>query len=362
MSSDTTVVPDDHEVTVFTMAIEPGVHVTEGNVIIANLGVAGDDADRELDDVLAAVDAALAKQASAQLVKVSGQFQVSSLFAPNTPDTLSVRSPIMWVFHDGTVISTMASERRRAAVMEFMHRAAKASVPQSVYFIEPPEPAVALFAQHMIGLGVVMRQPDANQRELTILVEVKRPDGVYSVLAGTDIPLEGLEELYKPDALLAVPAEVLGRRLGKLEIKDKPLAFRSPRLRQRLIDLKGHSDETRMAALLDELLTRDLPLFLSRLPDSDTLEVRVFDGVNVLTAYADVISLHWAAADLKLAQGSYVAALVDPVSLIKQAATGKFGIAIGGYENRETPLYAVIPAPLVDKLATGLAELKPAPR
>jgi hypothetical protein len=359
MSSETTVVPDDHEVTVFTMAIEPGVHVTDGNVIIANLGVAGDDGDRELDEVLAAVDTALAKQASAQLVKVSGAFQVSSLFAPNMPETLSVRSPIIWVFHDGSVSSTMASEPRRARVMEFMHRAGKASVPQSVYFIEPAEPSVALFAQHMIGLGVVMRQPDANHSELTILVEVKRPDGVFSVLAGTDIPSEGLEQMYKPDVLLQVPAEVLVRRLGKLEIKDKPIAFRSPRLRQRLLDLRGQTDETRMAALLDELLTRDLPLFLSRNPTSESLEVRVFDGTNVLTAYADVIAVHWAAADLKLAQGSYMAALVDPMSLIKQAATGKLGIAIGAYENRETPLYAVIPAPLVEKLATRLGELTP---
>lgn len=355
MSSETTVVPADHEVTVFTMAIEPSVRVTDGNVIIANLGIAGDDADRELDEVLAGVDTALAKQASAQLVNMNGPLQLADLFAPNPLETVTVRSPITWVFHDGSVVSTMASERRRAAVIEFMHRAAKASVAQVVYFIEPPEPSVALFAQHMIGLGVVMRQPDANDGELTIQIEVKRPDGVFNVLAGTDIPLEGLSQLYKPDSLLEVPAEVLVRRLGKLEIADRPIAFRSPRLRQRMLDLRSNSDqEPLMAALLEELLARDLPLFAARNPNREGLETRDFGGVNVLPAYADVICVHWAAADRKMEQGSYVAALVDPSALIKLAATGKLGIAIGAYENRETPIYAVIPASVVEMIASKL--------
>jgi hypothetical protein len=358
MSSDTTVVPADHEVTVFSMPTEPGVRMTDGNVIIASLGIAGDDADRELDEILAAVDKALATEASAQLVNIKGQIQLDSLFAPNTLDVLSVRSPVTWVFHDGTVVSTMASERRRAAVMACMHRVAKASVRQVVYFIEPPEPSVALFAQHMIGLGVVMRQPDANHAELTIQIEVKRPDGVFSVLAGTETPLEGLSQLYKPSVLLEVPAEVLARRLGKLEISDKPIAFRSPRLRQRMIELRASLDqEAVVTALLDELLARDLPLFLSRTPDTESLDVRDFDGVKVLAAYADVICVHWAAADQKLEQGAYVPALVDPAILIREAAIGKLGIAIGAYENRETPIFAVLPAALVEQIATRLGKV-----
>lgn len=355
MSSDSTVVPADHEVTVFSMTIEPGVHVTDGNVIIANLGIAGDDGDRELDELLAAVDKALATQASAHLVKVSGQFQLSALFTPNTPAVVTVRSPITWVFHDGSVVATMASERRRAAVIEFMHRAAKAAIPQAVYFIEPPEPSVALFAQHMIGLGVVMRQPDANRGELTIHIEVKRPDGVFCVLAGTDIPLEGLSQQYKPDSLLEVPAEVLVRRLGKLEITDRPIAFRSPRLRQRILDLRASSDqEPLMSAFLEELLTRGLPLFVSRSPTSEGFEVRDVGGASVLPTYADVICVHWAAADQKLEQGSYVPRLVDPGALIKEAANGKLGIAVGAYENRETPIFAVMPAALVERIASKL--------
>jgi len=355
MSSDSTIVPADHEVTVFSMAIEPGVHVTDGNVIIANLGIAGDDGDRELDEVLAAVDKAVAKGLSAQLVKVSGQFQLSGLFAPNTPNTVTVKSPITWVFHDGSVVSTMASERRRAAVIELMHRAAKSSIPQAVYFIEPPEPSVAEFAQHMIGLGVVMRQPDANNNELTIHIEVKRPDGVYCVLAGTDIPLEGLPTQYKPDALLEIPAEVLVRRLGKLEIKDKPIAFRAPKLRQRILDLRANaSQEPLMAAFLEELLARNLPLFVSRNASSEGLETRDFGGNAVLPTYADVICVHWAAADLEIQPGDYVPRLVDPAALIKDAAGGKLGIAVGAYENRETPIYAVMPAALVERIASKL--------
>jgi hypothetical protein len=355
MSSDSTVVPADHEVTVFSMTVEPGVNVTDGNVIIANFGIAGDDGDRELDELLAAVDKALANQASAQLVNVTGQFQLSALFTPNAPKVVTVRSPITWVFHDGSVVATMASERRRANVIELMHRAAKASIPQVVYFIEPPEPSVAVFAQHMIGLGVVMRQPDANHRELTIHIEVKRPDGVFCVLAGTDIPLEGLAQPYKPHSLLEVPAEVLVRRLSKLEITDRPIAFRSPWLRQRILDLRASSDqEPLMAAFLEELLTRGLPLFVSRSPTSEGLEVRDLGGASVVSTYADVICVHWAAADQKLEQGSYVPRLVDPAALIKEAANGKLGIAVGAYENRETPIHAVVPAAIVEQIASKL--------
>jgi len=355
MTQDTTVVPDDHEVTIFHMSIEPGVLVTEGNVIIANFGVAGDDADKELDEILAAVDSALAADATAQLVTESGPILLSSLFAPNVLKTLSVRSPITWVFHDGSVLSTMASERRRGLVISFMQRLARASIPQAVYFVEPPEPSVALFAQHMIGLGVGLRQPDANEGDLTIQIEVKRPDGIFTVLAGTPIPLDGLPELYKPGALAALPPQVVTRRVEKLEITDRPVAFRSPRLRQLMLDLETSSDqEEQMSSLLEELIARDLPLFLLRSPTSEELETRTFGGERALPVYADVICLHWAAADGNLAKDAYVPGPADPAPLIKHAASGNLGLAIGAYKDRQTPFYTVLPAALLSKLAARL--------
>jgi hypothetical protein len=229
------------------------------------------------------------------------------------------------------------------------------SVPQAVYFVEPPEPSVALFAQHMVGLGVVMRQPDANQGELTIQIEVKRPDGIFTVLAGTGIPLDGLPELYEFGALAVLPPEVVERRVEKLDITDRPVAFRSPRLRQRMLELEASSDqEGGMTTLLQELIARDLPLFLLRSPTSEELEVRAFGGERTLPVYADVICLHWAAADKNLAKEAYVPGPADPKPLIKHAASGDLGLAIGAYKDRQTPFYAVIPAALVSKLAARL--------
>ena len=68
----------------------------------------------------------------------------------------------------------------------------------------------------------------------------------------------------------------------------------------------------------------------------------------------DVICVHWAAADLQQQPGDYVPRLVDPAALIKDAAAGKLGIAVGAYETREKPIYAVMPAALVEKLASKL--------
>jgi hypothetical protein len=346
MADDTILVPDDHEVTVFSMAVEPGVRVTDGNAIIANFGVAGDDGDRELDDVLAAVDKAVAARAEATVVDVSGPLLLSSLFAPNMPKTTTVRSPITWVMHDGNVVAIMASERRRAALITFMQRMALEGVPQAVYFIEPPDPAVAVFAQHMIGLGVVMRQPDANDGELLVQLEIKHPDGVYTVLAGAAIPVEGLPRSIAPRSLVPLPPQVLKMRVEKLEITDKPFAFRSPRLREEIL-----APPQDLTAFVHELLARDLPLFVLRKPDSEAIDVRNFGETRALPVYADVICMHWAAADLGLARDAYVPGPADLRRLLEHAGKDGIGLAIGTYRDRESPEYCVLPAELVARVA-----------
>lgn len=343
-----TVVPADHEVTIFSMAIEPGVRTTPGNVIIANLGLASDDGERELDEVLAAVDQAVAAKGSARLLDFHGPLQLGDLFAPHEPATLTVTSPVTWVLHDGNVIATMASERRRAALLTTMQRLARERIPQAVYFIDPPEPSVAIFAQHMIGLGVVMRQPDEQGGELAIQIEVKRPDGTITVLAGTDVPLDGLPRVHAPDSLTSLPPQVLKMRVEKLEISDRPIAFRAPQLRERILA------EPEPAALVTELLARDLPLFLLRKPDSEALDARAFGDVRALPVYADVICMHWAAADLQLTREQYAPGPADIRPLLKHAASEQLGLAIGTYRDRETPIYAVLSPAEVERAAKRL--------
>lgn len=345
MSDDTTIVPADHEVTVFHMSIEPGVRVTDGNAIIANLGLASDDGDRELDEVLAAVDQALAARSSATFVEAKGPLLLSSLFAPNTPPTKTVRSPITWVLHDGNVVAIMASERRRAALLTFMHRQAREGVPQAVFFIDPPEPSVAIFAQLMVGFDIVMRQPDANDGQLLILVEVKRPDATYTALAGAPIPIDGLPSASAPGSLITLAPQVITMRAEKLEITDRPVAFRAPRLRDRILA------EPDPAALLEELLARDLPFFALRKPDQEDLDLMTLGDVRALPIYADVICMHWAAADLKLGREAYVPEPADMRPVLRLAAADGLGIAIGTYRDREHPIYALLPPDLVANAA-----------
>jgi len=346
--SEETVVPADHEVTLFSMAIEPSVRVTPGKVIVANLGLASDDGDQELDQVIAEVEKALAAKTEAMLVDFHGPLELGSLFAPNEPKTLTLPSPVTWVLHDGNVISTMASEYRRATLLTFMQKLARDQVKQAIYFIDPPEPCVALFAQFMIGLGIVMRQPDVQNGELAIQVEVKRPDGrVLTVLAGQDVPLDGLPEAFAPDSLQSLPPQVLKMRVEKLEIADKPIAFRAPKLRERMLDASSPPG----APFIIELIKRDLPMFVLRKPDSEELDVRGFNGVRALPVYIDVVAMHWAAEDLKLTREQYLPGPADPRPLIKHALSGGLGLAIGTYRDRQTPVYAVIPPEILEVAA-----------
>jgi hypothetical protein len=344
-------VPADHEVTVYSMAVEPGVHVTPGNVIIANLGIAGDDGDSELDKVLAMVDEALATRTEAALVDHAGALAISDLFAPNNPTTLTVRSPVTWVLHDGNVISTMASEHQRSTLITFMHKLAREGIKQAVYFIDPPADSVAIFAQHMIGLGVVMRQPDEQEGQLAIQIEVKRPDGVLTVLAGASVPLEGLTRVYQPDSLVSIASQVIKMRAEKLLIKDQPIAFRAPKLRQRILDLAGAPVD---AAFIAELVARDLPLFLLATPGNEGLSVKAFGDVSAVPAYVDVIGAHWAAAANGLVPGGYSPSPADPRPLLKHLAQEKLGLAIGTFRDRESPVHVVIPPDLLESAAKRL--------
>jgi hypothetical protein len=348
MVGDTSVVPAGHEVTLYSMAVEPGVHATAGNVIIANLGIAGDDGDRELDQLIASIDEALSTGADATLVEHAGPLDVSDLFAPASPTSRTLRSPITWVLHDGNVISTMASEYQRTTLITYMHKLAREGIHQTVYFIDPPEDAVAIFAQHMIGVGVVMRQPDPNGEGLTVQVEVKRPDGVLTVLAGADVPLEGLTRVYAPASLLGLAPQVIKMRVEKLLINDKPIVFRAPKLRARVLELAGAPAD---AAFLAELVVRDLPLFLLKKPGTDELTTRSFGEVTALLAYVDVIGLHWAAADMKLGPGDYVPDPADPRPLLEHVAANKLGLAIGTFLDRDTPIFVVLTPEMVDSAA-----------
>ena len=352
----TTTVPADHEVRMFHVAAEPVVQRTPGGVILACFGVAGDDADAELTKILGDVDRELAKNGKAVLVDEQRELRIDSLFAPAQLTTVTVSSPVSWVFHEASVVSLMASPGRREAFFHFAHRVAS-HAPQAVYLVDPPIPTVLAFAQLMVGLGAELRLPDQGNgtdgnAELVIQIEVKRPDGIFVVLAGP--PLELPARTYEPRELLALDGKTVATRAKELSLNDRPIALRSPRLRARMIELQERSDEGGMKQLIEELLMRGLPLFLHRDPNSNNLELRKFGEVGALPAYADAISLHWAAQDIGRPADSYIPGAVDVADLLNVAASGKLGLAIGTYRDRKTPIYAVVPPQLVAALAEQL--------
>jgi hypothetical protein len=172
------------------------------------------------------------------------------------------------------------------------------------------------------------------------------------VLAGSDVPLEGLTRIYQPDSLNSLAPQVIKMRVEKLLIKEQPIAFRAPKLRKRVLELADTSFDT--SAFLDELVQRDLPLFVIQQPNSDAPSARAFGDVTALPVYIDVIAAHWAAADLKLAPQEYAPAPADPRPLIKHLVNGKLGLALGAFRDRETPVYAVLPPDIIGSAATRL--------
>lgn len=349
-----TTIPADHEVRVFHMTVEPNVTRTPGNVILANFGVASDDADAELENILRDVDNALTERANATLINLNRRVRLDELFAPAALDTLQAPSPISWLLHEGTVGSMMASEGRRTALLAFMHRAAAAGVPQAAYFIDRSSPAVIAFAQVMQGLDILLRQPEEVEGDLSVALEVKRPDGRFTLLTGNEIPLEGLPERFKPGELRSLPADAFAARVRELQIDEHAVALRSPRLRQLMIDLDTKSDPQAMQLLITQLLTRGLPVFLMRGKDREGIAVRTFGQENALPAYADLFALDWAADDMGKGRGSYLPGAVDFGSLLVNAAKSNVGVAVCTYRDRKTPMYAIIPAALVGELAKNL--------
>lgn len=360
MAADTTTVPEGHQVAVFSPTIEPSVQRSPGGVVIACFGLAGDDADRELAHVLTSVDKLLAENTTATLVNENRPLRVDELFAPAMPSTAETRSPISWVFHEGSVTSMMTSASRRESLFRFLHRAAAAGINQAVYVIDQPIPSVVSFVQLARGLDLELRQPDDSHGDLALQVEVKRPTGqVLTVLAGTPLPLDGIDLPYKPGELTELGPDELATRVRALDVEDRPISFRSPRLRERMIELRDSGDPGSVATLVELLLTRDVPVFMFRDPKRDAIELRGFGDETTVPVYADVMALEWAAVDLGKPKGSWIPGAVEPASLIAHAAASHHGIAVCTYIDRKTPMYAVVPAALVAALAQKLADNAP---
>jgi hypothetical protein len=332
VADETVTVPPEHAVRVIQMPFEPSVTRTPGGTILASFGSAGDDADRELDMVLAGVERELATPSTVNVVALNGRIHMSELFEPAHPKTMAMPSPIAWCFHAGAVASVMASPARRRKLHERIQHIARIPIMQSACVLDGPTPAVTAFMQLVREHDVDVRNPDSSQGGLAVLIEVTRPGGeIVCVVAGQPVPRDGAPP---PQDGMTEPV----------------ITYRSPRLLQVMLDAQARGNAT--AVIVTELLQRDVPPFVMRFKSG--LELRNFGGDRTLPIYADATAVQWAAIDLGKPRESYEPAPVDLRGVLAQCAKTDVGIAVGLYRDRATPMYAVVPAAVVASLVAHL--------
>jgi hypothetical protein len=318
----TTKVPPDHEVHIRPLAFEPSVIPTRAGVIVASFGSAGDDADRELDEVLAGVEREIARgPRNVSVVNVKGPLRVDSMFAPGRPEVGVLQTPISWTFHAGAVASLMASPVRCQRLVAAMTQYAAKQYWQRVITIDDATPAVIALAAKLAELSIGLVQPDTLQGGLTMEIDVVRPDGeVLCAITGRPFP---------PGSL---PSVQPGSRT------ETPFSYRSPRL---LREIDSGVDPN---AIVNELAARDQPVFVMSDPSKPgSLEIRKFGDHRAIAVYANATAIQWAAMDVAKPRESYEPEPANLAKLIAIADKDGLGIAIGLYRNRQTPLYMIVP-------------------
>lgn len=349
MTDETVTVPADHEVGVIRLPFEATVMRTPGGAIVASLGSASDDADRELETVLANVERELAMTPTmVNVVAETGRVRMADLFAPAQPKLATTRSPITWCFHAGAVASLMASPGRRRMLFEQLHRIAQIPIMQTACVIDGATPAVVAFVKLAYGLGLDVRQPDTSQGGMAVFIEVKRPGGeIVSVVAGHPLPPQIATAPDTEGELARLESKALIESVDRVTGTEPVIAYRSPRLLQVMLDAQARGDAT--GRIMGEMLARELPVFSMRMQSG--LELRNFNGERAIPIYADATAVQWAAVDLGKPRDSYEPAPMDLRALLGHAAKSGLGIAIGLYRDRKMPMYAVVPASAVAGIA-----------
>lgn len=310
----------------------PQVERSYGGVVVANFGVAGDDIDRELPNLMASVEVAVhEKVAPSNLIDTDGPLKLSDLFSAEMPKVRVAMSPVAWVLHHNALGTIAAKPERLDRFVECIQRIAALGREQTMYFLDAPTEIHLAFAKRIMSLEVSLRQPDETRGAPLVHIEVKRPTGeVLCVPAGLRYPLE--------KALTRDPAPVAAL-----------LPMRAPRMRDLVTAIADGGGDTAMSELVQEVMTRELPMLLVVLPDGSFWQGQ-FGEMSGVRAFSDATSLGWLVSDAKLSDDYSIVAIRGP-DLFAMAARNKLGLAFGAYRERALPLHATLSADAVFELS-----------
>jgi hypothetical protein len=329
VSEDEVGVPEGFEVAMLQASLGPNVERSYGGVVVANFGIAGDDIDRELPNLMASVEVAVHEKTSpATLIDTDGPLRLSDLFGAEMPKVREVMSPVAWVLHHNALATIATKPERVQRFIECLQRISDLGREQTMYFIDAPTPLHVAFAMRIARLGVSLRQPDETRGPPLVQIEIKRPTGeVISMPAGLPYPLE--------KAHTGEPALV---------------PMRSPRMRELVLDIADGGGETAMTALVTEVMTRELPLLLLVNADG-SFGLRMFGEVTGIPVFGDATTLEWIATDSKLGREDYSIVAVAGQEVFAMAARERLGLAFATYRDRAQPIHVTLSSDAVFELA-----------
>jgi hypothetical protein len=128
------------------------------------------------------------------------------------------------------------------------------------------------------------------------------------------------------------------------------IPIRAPRMRQLILELADGGGDTAMTALVNEVMSRELPLLLI-IPGDGSLGVRSFGAMKGMPVFGDATTLEWIAHDIQLPEEAYTVAAITGQELFAMAAREKVGLAFATYRERSQALHATISADAVFELA-----------
>jgi hypothetical protein len=311
---------------------EPTIARSPAGVVVATLGSASDNADAELVGLLEAVDRELAEPPpEVELATLAGPLEDQQIDAAPTWPTTRAPAPLIWGFHASAIASVMTSATRRLALFQRMRRTVSRG--QLVAMMEQPGPALDEFAAVVRGLGIAIKTLGP---QLVVHIEAERANGTkLSAFGGRDYVVQA-----PFGALRAIDDHAFATTLREITITDPVIIFRSPRLRA-IVEAKPSAEE-----LVRELAARREPMFAMREADG-TFAPRLMDGERVFPIYGDKLAADWAARD----QGAATIGTLPFHAAAQLAAKHELGLGVGVYRDRKTPVYAIVPASFVAKLA-----------
>lgn len=338
----TATVPPGHRVHQISAATLPCCQRSLGGVWLAQLGPGTDEAADDLGRLLGELEGLRAGPLPRPRL-AAAEGRLADLFAPASPAVVAPAGVLVWA----AALDALAGAPDGARLVERLLRQIRAQRDgaepplQVLYLLDGDRPRACRVAEMVQGLGVEVRLPDPEGR--VILLEVERPDGRLSALAGRSwrTPASSTPEELPFDADRLQPDP------GDAPVLAVEQATRLRRLVLAVID----GSEGAAVALEEELRGRQVPLLVMIDAKTKGVPLRTWQsGRKALPVYPDHAAFRLSLLQMGVPSGAVMAAIMSPRELIPWAARQGWALALNAFRGDEA-LYLPLDGDVVRRLA-----------